>query len=127
MAHKMSSPLMVLRFSVAHLSEASLVMKEMNSLTLSCMQSLASLPILASRGSASFISRVTFAIGRNTSCSLLWGASSSRDGGALSAILFPCFFLNKNAHTKQEGGNLQQTETKGKKRRTRRRACWTEI
>lgn len=76
MAKSMSSPLTVLRFSCWHFSEAlhaalvavsqlvgadvpSLVMKEMNSLTHSCMHSFASLAILALSGSAIFIMRAT--------------------------------------------------------------------
>lgn len=85
MAKRMSSPFTVFRFSCWHFSEAvterevtlaglgphcdisqwhrevspSLVMKEMNSLTHSCMHSFASLAILAFSGSAVFIIRAT--------------------------------------------------------------------
>ena len=80
MANKMSSPLTVLRFSCWHFSDAtakersafiylgstrvllglpSLVMNEMNSLTHSCMHSLASLAILAFSGKAVFMIRAT--------------------------------------------------------------------
>ncbi|KAH9815701.1 hypothetical protein Tdes44962_MAKER00949 [Teratosphaeria destructans] len=75
----MSSPLTVLRFSCWHFSDAvcevnwwpsrsrsegaayvpSLVMKEMNSLTHSCMHSLASFAILAFSGKAVFMIRAT--------------------------------------------------------------------
>ena len=52
MAHSRSSPLIVLRFSRWHLSDASEVMKEMNSETHSCTVSFASFAILAFEGSA---------------------------------------------------------------------------
>lgn len=72
----MSSPLTVLRFSWVHFSEAgrrqwlqqastsvwdspSLVMKEINSLTHSCMHSLASFAIFAFSGRAVFMIRAT--------------------------------------------------------------------
>lgn len=79
MANKMSSPLTVLRFSCWHFSLAgpnvsgpgtrnlskreenvpSLVMKEMNSLTHSCMHSFASFAIFAFSGKAIFMMRAT--------------------------------------------------------------------
>lgn len=52
MAHKMSSPLMVLRFSRWHLSDASEVIKDTNSETHSWMVSLPSFATLAEEGSA---------------------------------------------------------------------------
>jgi len=69
MAHRRSSPLIVLRFSRWHLSEASPVMKLMNSDTHSCTVSLASLEILAFAGRAFFMILLTLAIGRKRSCS----------------------------------------------------------
>lgn len=77
MAKRMSSPLTVFLFSCWHFSEAaigqlavcvswenktglpSLVMKEMNSLTHSCMHSLASFAIFAFSGKAFFMMRAT--------------------------------------------------------------------
>ena len=77
MAKRMSSPLTVLRFSCWHFSLAasrgqmirtskregtvipSLVMKEMNSLTHSCMHSFASFAIFAFSGKAIFMMRAT--------------------------------------------------------------------
>ena len=73
MAHRISSPLMVFRFSWTHRSEASLVINAMNSDTHSWTHSLASLAILAFSGRARFIIRATLAIGR----SLSWSAESS--------------------------------------------------
>ena len=63
--HRISSPLIVLRFSCWHLSLASLVINEMNSDTHSWMLSFASFAILALFGSVFFIIRAIFAIGRN--------------------------------------------------------------
>lgn len=62
----------------------SLVMKEINSETHSCTHSFASFAILALSGSARFIIRATFAIGRNRSCSLKSSTSSSPEGCAPS-------------------------------------------
>ena len=77
MANKISSPLTVLRFSCWHFSDAmeelsylslwvetridlpSLVINEMNSLTHSCMHSLASFAIFAFSGRANFMMRAT--------------------------------------------------------------------
>ena len=69
MAQRMSSPFMVLRFSREHLSEASPVMKEMNSETHSCIVSLASFEIFALVGNARFMTLPTLAMGKNRSCS----------------------------------------------------------
>ena len=69
-AHNKSSPLIVFLFSLWHLSEASPVMKLINSDTHSCTVSLASFEILAFAGNAFFMILLTFAIGRNLSCSL---------------------------------------------------------
>lgn len=59
---------MVFRFSCMHLSDASEVMKEMNSETHSCTVSLESLAILAFSGRVFFIMRAMFAMGRYRSC-----------------------------------------------------------
>jgi len=62
MAWRMSSPAMVLRFSMAQRSAASLVMNEINSDTHSCTHSLASFAILDVPGIEDFMIRATFAI-----------------------------------------------------------------
>ena len=76
-ANNKSSPFIVFRFSFLHFSHAlflshllffllySLVMKLINSETHSCTISLASFAIFALSGSAFFIIRLIFAIGRN--------------------------------------------------------------
>ena len=71
MAQSKSSPLIVFRFSLWHLSEASPVMKLMNSDTHSCTVSFASFEIFAFGGRDFFIIRLTFAIGRKRSCSFV--------------------------------------------------------
>ena len=68
-ASTMSVCEMALRPSTIERSLASEVTKQMNSDTISCMSILASLEILALRGSSSAISRATFAIGISRSCS----------------------------------------------------------
>ena len=72
-AHNKSSPLIVFRFSCKHLSLASDVMKEINSLTHSCTVSLLSLAILAFSGNVFFIIRAMLAMGRKRS----WNHQSS--------------------------------------------------
>ena len=64
MAYNMSSPPIVLRFSMWHFSAASEVMKLMNSETHSWTHSLASLAILAVEGTDCFMIRETLAIWR---------------------------------------------------------------
>lgn len=71
MAHNKSSPLIVLRFSCIHLSDASDVMNDMNSDTVSWTVSLESLAILAFSGRTFFIKRDMLAIGRYRSCMLM--------------------------------------------------------
>lgn len=60
----MSSPLIVLRFSMRQRSDASLVMKLMNSLVHSCTHSLASFETLVAEGRHFFMIRLTLAMGR---------------------------------------------------------------
>ena len=64
---RMSSPLMVLRFSAIVISQASQVIKAMNSLTHSYTHSRASFEILVSEGRAAFIILLMLAIGKNRS------------------------------------------------------------
>lgn len=64
MANRMSSPLIVLRFSTAHRSAASDVMNEMNSDVHSWTHSLASLLTLVVSGRHFFMIRPTLAIGK---------------------------------------------------------------
>lgn len=115
MAHRRSSPLIVLRFSLEHLSLAlherkpldtlcahaleandttnitySLVIKLMNSDTHSCTVSLASFAILAFGGRAFFMIRLMFAIGRNLSCSRTLPPRSSPESSAGAELMVCC-------------------------------------
>ena len=60
---------MALWFSAMEKSFASAVTKQMNSLTISCIRTLASREILESFGSSNAMSRATFAMGSRRSCS----------------------------------------------------------
>ncbi|KAJ6804901.1 nuclear transcription factor Y subunit B-3 [Iris pallida] len=101
MAQRRSSPLMVLRFSRWHLSEASPVMKLMNSETHSWTVSFASLEIFAFAGRAFFMIRLTLAIGRNRSCSR--GDEYSPEFPPPRA-LFPPDSLSESAILGRKGG-----------------------
>ena len=63
-AHNKSSPFIVFRFSCRHLSDASDVIKLMNSETHSCTVSFESFAIFAFSGNVFFIIRAIFAIGK---------------------------------------------------------------
>ena len=67
--------------SAMHMSFASAVMKQMNSLTISCIRTFASRAIFASFGRWHAINLATFAIGRRRSCSRSGSGAVGGGGG----------------------------------------------
>ena len=90
---RISSCEMALCFSAREISLASLVMKQMNSLTNSCIRFLASRATFASLGSSMAMRRPTFANGNRRSCSRSGGGGSlcaGREAGGCLGCMSGC-------------------------------------